>query len=84
MAQDEDIENHDPMEKDATEAELEKLVFGNDAGFREGIKSHIRETQHFDLDHDDQEEDIERDEGKGESDEDLEALDDSEVCVRMR
>ncbi|TKA76727.1 hypothetical protein B0A49_01172 [Cryomyces minteri] len=27
------------MEKDATEAELEKLVFGDSAGFREGIRS---------------------------------------------
>jgi U3 small nucleolar RNA-associated protein 18 len=28
------------MEKDATEIELEKLVFGDESGFREGVRSH--------------------------------------------
>lgn len=28
------------MEKDETERELEKLVFGDDAGFHEGLKLH--------------------------------------------
>ena len=28
------------MEKDDTETELEKLVFGDDAGFQEGLKYH--------------------------------------------
>jgi hypothetical protein len=39
--------NHDDgdsdfAEKDATEIELERLVFGDESGFREGLKSHRR------------------------------------------
>jgi len=30
----------DPMEKDATELELEKLVFGNEKGFHDDLKVH--------------------------------------------
>ena len=33
-------DSDDPMEKDETELELEKLVFGDDAGFHERLKSH--------------------------------------------
>lgn len=82
MARDEDIENNDPMAEDATEAELEKLVFGDEIGFREGIKSHIRETHDLVSDDDggdaENEEHDERDVEQG--GDDLGALDDSEVC----
>ncbi|MCJ1395192.1 hypothetical protein MMC18_008075 [Xylographa bjoerkii] len=37
--------NHgEAMEKDETELELEKLVFGDDAGFREGLKLYRNDT----------------------------------------
>lgn len=38
------LESDDPMEKDETELELEKLVFGDEAGFREGLSTY-RPTQ---------------------------------------
>lgn len=34
------LDSDDPTEKDETEVELEKLVFGDDAGFHEGLKSY--------------------------------------------
>ncbi|KAI9761655.1 MAG: Golgi-to-ER vesicle coat component [Chaenotheca gracillima] len=37
-----DGESDDPMEKDATELELERRIFGDEAGFREGLRSHTR------------------------------------------
>lgn len=36
----EGLDSDDPMEKDETEVELEKLVFGDDAGFREALNSY--------------------------------------------
>ena len=44
------LESDDPMEKDQTEVELEKLVFGDDAGFLEGLKSHRQEVARLDVD----------------------------------
>lgn len=38
------LESDDPMEKDETELELEKLIFGDEAGFQE-ILSTYRSTQ---------------------------------------
>ncbi|MCJ1316377.1 hypothetical protein MMC15_001698 [Xylographa vitiligo] len=38
------LEDGGPMEKDETELELEKLVFGDDAGFREGLKLYRNDT----------------------------------------
>jgi len=38
------LESDDPMEKDETELELEKLVFGDEAGFQEGLSTY-RSTQ---------------------------------------
>ncbi|KAI9834929.1 MAG: hypothetical protein M1819_002652 [Sarea resinae] len=35
-----DAENGEPAEKDEVELELEKLVFGDEAGFLEGLKTH--------------------------------------------
>lgn len=34
-----DASSNDPMEKDVTEEELERLVFGNESGFRDALKS---------------------------------------------
>ncbi len=34
--------NDDPNEKDDTELELEKLLFGDDKGFQEGIQEHSK------------------------------------------
>ena len=34
------LDDQDPVEKDKTEIELEKLVFGDDSGFHEGLKSY--------------------------------------------
>ncbi|KAA6412986.1 MAG: hypothetical protein FRX48_02729 [Lasallia pustulata] len=49
-----DAEDHfgsdDPVEKDETEVELEKLVFGDDAGFLEGLKSHRQEVARSEVD----------------------------------
>ena len=36
----EPLDDEDPIEKDKTEIELEKLVFGDDSGFHEGLKSY--------------------------------------------
>ena len=35
-----EVNGHDLMEKDKTEIQLEKLVFGDTAGFHESLKSH--------------------------------------------
>lgn len=43
-SEDEDVD----LEKDATEEELEKLVFGDSIGFREGIKSFTLEANRLD------------------------------------
>ena len=34
------LDDEDPIEKDKTEVELEKLIFGDDSGFHEGLKSY--------------------------------------------
>lgn len=53
--QDGDIEftgfdSDEPEEKDEAELELEKLVFGDEAGFRENIQNHQSGRQGFELD----------------------------------
>ena len=42
-------DSDDPMEKDETELELEKLVFGDDAGFQEGLKSYRTDVGTLDI-----------------------------------
>ena len=37
------LDSEDPMEKDEAEGELEKLVFGDNSGFIEGLKSYRQE-----------------------------------------
>lgn len=72
-----DVEDNAAMEKDATEAELERLVFGDEAGFREGIKSHVQQAASaFATDGD---EAPREQTPEDEQDEALEGLDDSAV-----
>jgi U3 small nucleolar RNA-associated protein 18 len=59
------------LEKDEAEEELERLVFGDSEGFREGLKD-------FKLN----DEDVEEDEGS-DAQGGLEGLDDADVCVTM-
>lgn len=69
----------DSMEKDKTELELEKLVFGDEAGFQKGLSTHERKdhTAEHGLvggDHLDDAQ-VEQDQ------EGLEGLDDADVCT---
>lgn len=66
----------EPMEKDATEIELEKLVFGDDSGFHEGLKSYKESSTHLQdvVDGDRQQA------PDGLEDGILEELDDADVC----
>lgn len=43
----EGLDSDEPMEKDETEIELEKLVFGDDSGFHEGLKSYKDASNHL-------------------------------------
>ena len=70
--------NDDPMDKDAAEEELEKLVFGDDAGFREGLRAHTQQGPTFGGVERHGSEDEEHQESAGEDD--LEAADDADVC----
>ena len=44
----EDIDSEASSEKDQTELELEKLVFGDEAGFQEGLGAYTRKSHIFD------------------------------------
>lgn len=69
----------DSMDKDKTELELEKLVFGDEAGFQEGLSTHERKYHTAEQvlvggDHLDDAQ-VEQDQ------EGLEGLDDADVCT---
>lgn len=64
----------DPDEKDATEQELERLVFGDSAGFREGLRDFAVEEEEG------SEEDVE----ESAAETGLEGLDDADVGRRVR
>lgn len=69
----------DSIEKDKTELELEKLVFGDEAGFQEGLSTYERKyhTVENDLEGGDR-----LDDGQVEEDQEgLEGLDDADVCT---
>ena len=70
------LDSDDPMEKDETEVELEKLVFGDDAGFLEGIKSHRQEGARLDFEQLEEGEDVDADVGEDEA---LEGIADADV-----
>lgn len=70
----------DPMEKDETELELEKLVFGDDEGFREGLKSYREDTGYLGSGGDEGEEGEDISSAHSETEEqDLDALEDADV-----
>ena len=75
-------EEDDSMEKDETELELEKLIFGDSAGFQEGLKLYRQED--IELDSPDDEESEAGDDGAGDKEENveqgLETVDDADVC----
>ncbi|KAI9843817.1 MAG: hypothetical protein M1837_006077 [Sclerophora amabilis] len=71
-----DVESDSPIAKDATELELEKLVFGDNAGFREGLKAHTRENLDLEIGSD---RDGSHDEAQEEDGEGLEIIDDADL-----
>jgi U3 small nucleolar RNA-associated protein 18 len=74
----------DASEKDATEIELEKLVFGDESGFREGIRSHKQHSSELVFEeNDDSEGGTHLSEGEGVPghDEGLEGVDDADVGI---
>ena len=73
----EGLDSDDRMEKDETELELEKLVFGDAAGFHEGLRSHQEDAFPTKLDiNSEGEDDSAQDEDEG-----LEGVDDADVCT---
>ena len=70
----------DPMEKDETELELEKLVFGDDEGFREGLKSYRRDAGYLTSGREEGEDGDDIGSPQSETEEqDLDALEDADV-----
>lgn len=71
-------DSDDPTEKDETEIELEKLLFGDNTGFHEGLKTRGRAAgalvQHGN-------EQSQREVQDGIADEGLEGVDDADVCI---
>jgi len=55
------------MRKDVTEEQLEKLVFGDDAGFRSAVRSHRPADRELALTHDvgGEDEDVQSEDGEG-------------------
>lgn len=73
----EGIDSEESMEKEETELELEKLVFGDEAGFQKGLSAYRREshTIHHEGIEGDQRDDDQLDEhGEG-----IEGVDDADV-----
>ncbi|MCJ1287700.1 hypothetical protein MMC26_007052 [Xylographa opegraphella] len=70
-------EDGEAMEKDETELELEKLVFGDDAGFREGLKLYRNDT--VDLTKERSEEDVVIGGTEEVAEGDLDAVDDADL-----
>ncbi len=73
------FDSEDYLEKDKTELELEKLVFGDEVGFQEGLnayerKNHKTEHELIEGDHSDEER-------VGEVQGGFEGLDDADVCT---
>ena len=74
-----DFGGADSIEKDATELELEKLLFGDETGFREGLKSYRDEEDKIGIsDLEDREKDA-----LAEGAVDLEALNDNDVHILL-
>ena len=75
-----DFGGTDPIEKDATELELEKLLFGDETGFREGLKSYRDDDENIGIL---QSEDRDKDASPEEEEADLEALNDNDVHILL-
>lgn len=75
----ENLDNDDPTEKDQTEVELEKLVFGDDAGFLEGLQSHGQEVPRLDLGQLEESTNVGTDDGE---DDGLEGIADADVKIQ--
>ena len=71
-------DSDDPMEKDETELELEKLVFGDDTGFHERLKSHRQEVG---VQGQSRTAQSKQEEPDGLEEEGLEDVDDADVCT---
>ena len=75
------IESGEPLEKDETELALEKAVFGDDEGFKEGLRLHMHEqngmSSSADSVHEAKQEVDEEEEG-------LEGLDDADVGFQFQ
>ena len=70
-------DHDDAVEKDDTELELEKLVFGDNAGFQEGLKSYGQRD--IDLDSSGAEDESKAGGQAVGAEEELEAVDDADV-----
>lgn len=77
-----DGNSNEPMEKDEVEEELERLVFGDEDGFKRGLQL---QTQHGleGASEEDEQQDPETLDGNDSPDEGLEGVDDAEVSRRM-
>lgn len=77
-----DGNSDDPMEKDEVEEELERLVFGDEDGFKRGLQL---QAQHGleGASEEDEEQDPGTPDGNDSPDEGLEGVDDAEVSRRM-
>lgn len=72
-----------PMEKDETELELEKMVFGDDKGFREGLKSYRQDAGYLGSGRNEGEEEDDIGSAHSETEEqDLDALQDADVSLQ--
>ena len=72
------LQEEDAIEKDQTELELEKLVFGDDAGFRKSLKLQEQDTSHEFSSSDEEKAGLEEADASGQDD-NLEALADADV-----
>lgn len=75
----ENLDKDDSMEKDETEVELEKLVFGDDAGFLKGLQSHGHGVSRLDLGQLEESNDVDTDDAE---DNGLEGIADTDVKIR--
>lgn len=71
-------DSDDPTQKDETELELEKLIFGDDTGFHERLKSHRQELGVRGQSRTAQ---SKQDEPDGLEEQGLEDIDDADVCT---
>lgn len=73
-----EVNSNDPMEKDEVEEELERLVFGDEDGFKRGLQLQTQPGLD-DASGEDEEEEPEIPDGNDHSDEGLEGIDDADV-----